>query len=412
VSLLKIAQVFDKFSFPKAFRQSFRRHKKALLIFCVGAVVIVLILPISSRVHLVLTDWEEMSLGELRISDPKSSFYSVLGQVYGFVPLQQRAQWVFVSTKDNTLDLTVLQPNGNVGGPIALDVSRVDLDISPRLWYLIPKFERDKMRREPRLVYRGQISPGSMKINAPSLLCWLYGERQGTENASVIWALHAPLRTTLTVQKERGPLENAKPPLSKESPSNNTFTIRAGDELMGFIMVNAFGQINIFCHGGNAEKQAPIPIQINAPGLNKAIIIEAQAAPADPDAKRYWLPGFLVRLGKQDQRLEIATERSVVTFTVATPTFNLGRFGISEFSGKGLRGRLKIDSDSMILDGGDEVSIGGQDLKVSTGDRGEIIVEGNATKILQNGIVESKRMWSLIPSDLRTILISMGLRSI
>lgn len=361
--------------------------------------------PVTSRVYLVLTDWEGVTLRYLN-TDPRFSLYSVIGQMTGFTPLPQHAQWVSISAKGNSLDLGVYQSYGDKVGPIKLQINRVDLDTPPRIWYLVPKFLRDKMRRPPRIIYMGEVSPGPLKISGPSLLCWLYNEGQGVKDTNFIFTLEAPLNMPITINKERGGSEEAKPPLSEQPPSNTVFDIQGNGQPMGFGL--SAGQINIFCHGAISKKQTSQPIQITAQGLTKAIVMEPEGTLANVSGGgEVQYPGFLLKLGNQNQNVGIVANESDVTFRVATPSFNLGQSAIGDVWAKGLRGTLRIDADSRTLETGDAVSIGGQDLTISTGERRDVVIEGQTKNILHNGVVESKRVWMLIPSDLRTILISI-----
>ena len=406
VSIVYLSQVINELSFPETVRQWCQKHSTKLLIFCIfiGSIIVVS-LPFPSRVHLVFTDWEGVTLRYLG-ADPRFNLYSVIGQIFNFSPLPQRSQWVFVSAKDNTLDLSLTKDDREGGGPIQLEIYRVDFDWPAQISYLLPKFKRDQMRRPPRLVYTGEVFPGSMKISEPSLNCWLYNQGQGVEDTNFVFSLEAPLNTPITISKERGGSEDAKPPLSDQPPSNTVFDIHASGKRMGFFV--AGGQINIFCHGSNSYKQTSHTVQITAKGLPKAIVMEPDWATSNVDGKPDALyPGFLLRLGKQNQHVFISSENSEMTFRVATPSFNLGQVAIGDLDAKGLRGILKIDADSRALDAGDEVSIYGQDLTISTGARGEVIIEGQTTEILHNGVDESKRVWMVIPSDVRTILISI-----
>jgi hypothetical protein len=398
-----------EFRMPQPLMHWCQRHKVAsLLIFVATSFVTIIFLPVQSRIYLNLNRWKQIII---RYSQPEAnlSVLTIMGQLLEFTPLVQQGSWIRISKKTKNLDLTIQRfiPGESQGGPISIEISRVDGDTSPNLWYLVPVPSRERMRRSPRFVYKGDVLPGTLSILAPSSLCWLYSNPTDKQDPKIIIELDAPLYRPITITKETSIpiLAEPSPPFSKQTPAESVFDISSGTRPFSFTL-SAAGPVTVFCHGLSfSNKDAPNFVGITGIGLKQTITVRPDEAPSDNENRSVFFPGILIKLGAKGYHTNISGN-SIHQITMAAPNFNLGNTTIDNLLVSDPSGVVKIDTTAIPMDAGDDISIVGKGLKISY-ESGKPIVEGYASKILHNNVVKSKRLWSLIPDELKTVLISV-----
>ena len=76
------------------------------------------------------------------------------------------------------------------------------------------------------------------------------------------------------------------------------------------------------------------------------------------------------------------------------------------------KGKLRYGDVTVPFDTGDELTIDGQNLRLKHAQDGQVTIDGLSREVSLNGVLRSRSIWSVIPVDVRTVLITIAVSSI